>query len=347
MPEISVIIPIHNGEETIEKAVESVLAQDFEDFELLLINHNSEDGTSEICDRYSMTDSRVRRVDVHHGSGAGVPRNLGMDCSSSPYIFFLDADDRMASGCLRKLYHGIRQHNSDICIGGFRTFVDGQSAEFDKEYTMQGCFYSGRQQVRIFTAERYPDMILGVPWNKLYRKAVIDRYRIQFPEMRRLEDGIFNLRYFDKAQSVEVIPDIVTIHMESAQVEKGKLGSAFFDEMRCFVGTYYRYLKRWGLKAGLYEQKIGDYYHNDLISLLEKLVWSEKCTNLEIRRIRDDRISRKMLSIQCRTGRYTRIAIFLLKTGRFGMLRILIKLKRILKVCLPGFFYLIRKMVNR
>lgn len=346
MPEIAVIMPIHNGEETIAAAIESVLRQDFDDFELLLMNHNSVDRTRQICEHYASGDSRIRLISVSCGSGAGVPRNRGLQMSTAPYIAFLDADDRMESGCLRNLYNGIIQHSADVCIGGFKSFVQGQSSIYEEEYTIPESLYSTADQVRHFFAMQYPDMILGVPWNKLYRRTVIEDNAIVFPEMRRLEDGIFNLRYFDKAQSVVVIPELLVDHMESAQVEKGKLNDNFFSEMRYFVIEYYRFIKTWKLDPQKYEQKMGDYYHNDLVSLLEKRILDDICTDREIDKIRDDRVSRKMLSLPCLSGRYTRVAIYLLKTRRYGMLRRIMRLKRVLKEYEPGVFYELRKLVN-
>lgn len=346
MPEIAVIIPVHNGEETVADAVESVLEQEYDDFELFIMNHNSVDHTRQICESYAVRDSRIRIIDVDYGSGAGVPRNLGIQMSTAPYITFLDADDRMESSCLRNLYNGITRHSADVCIGGFRSFVQGLSSTYEEEYTLPKHCYSTADQVRHFFAEQYPDMILGVPWNKLYRRSVIVAHDIAFPEMRRLEDGIFNLRYFDKVQSAIVFPEILTVHMESAQVEKGKLNEDFFDEMRYFVIEYYRVMKAWHLNPKEYEQNMGNYYHNDVVSLLEKRILDDACTDREIDKIRNDRISRKMLSLPCLTGRYTRVAVYLLKARRYGMLRGIIRLKRVLKGYVPSVFYVLRKLVN-
>lgn len=346
MPEIAIIIPVHNGEETIEEAIESVLGQSFDDFELLLMDHNSTDGTAEICEEYVRRDLRVRHVKVCECGGAGIPRNRGIKLAHSPYITFLDADDQMMPNALKVLHDGITLKNADICIGGFRTYVQDLDRRYEKEYILVKHFYGGRQKARSFFAEYYPDMILGVPWNKLYRKSVIEKYGIYFPGMRRLEDGIFNLRYFDRVDSVQVVSDIVNLHMESAQVEKGKLGKHFFDEMRHFVISYYRYLRRWGLASERYEQKIADYYHNDLISLLEKMVLDGNGSDRKIRKIREDSISRKMLSIPCLSGRYTKIAIYLLKSGRYASLRFFIKIKLKSKAHMPRFFYGFRKLVN-
>src|SRR5690606_27273688 len=92
MPKVSVIIPVYNAEKYLRECIDSVLAQTFDDFELLLINDGSTDGSGKICDEYAQKDARVK---VFHKENGGVSsaRNLGLDNAKGEWITFIDSDD--------------------------------------------------------------------------------------------------------------------------------------------------------------------------------------------------------------------------------------------------------------
>src|SRR5690554_7275643 len=115
---ISVIIPVYNSEKYLHKCIDSVLAQSYTNFELILVNDGSTDGSGKICDEYAEKDERVR---VFHKDNGGVSsaRNIGLKNSSGDYIIHADSDDLMLSGALESLYYEAKQSNSDIVIGNY------------------------------------------------------------------------------------------------------------------------------------------------------------------------------------------------------------------------------------
>ena len=92
MPLISIIVPIYNAETYLPRCVDSILAQTFGDFELLLVNDGSRDGSLDICQRYAAKDGRVRVIDKPNG-GVSSARNLGLESASAEWVMFADADD--------------------------------------------------------------------------------------------------------------------------------------------------------------------------------------------------------------------------------------------------------------
>ena len=102
-PKITVIVPVYNTEKYLRRCVDSILAQTFTDFELLLVNDGSTDGSGAICDEYAQKDSRVR---VFHKENGGVSsaRNIGIDNAQGDWITFIDSDDRIEQRHLYLLY---------------------------------------------------------------------------------------------------------------------------------------------------------------------------------------------------------------------------------------------------
>lgn len=111
MPKISVIVPVYNSEKYLHRCIDSILAQTFTDFEVLLIDDGSTDSSGEICDEYAHKDSRVR---VFHKENGGVSsaRNLGLDNAKGEWISFVDSDDWLVEDC----YSIILQYANISCI---------------------------------------------------------------------------------------------------------------------------------------------------------------------------------------------------------------------------------------
>ena len=102
-PLISVIVPIYKAEKYLHRCVDSLLAQTFQDFEVLLVDDGSPDRSGEICDEYAKKDSRVRVFHKENG-GVGSARNLGLKASKGEWIAFLDSDDTFKKDYLYRMY---------------------------------------------------------------------------------------------------------------------------------------------------------------------------------------------------------------------------------------------------
>ena len=118
MAEISIIIPVYNVKDYIEKCLDSVRMQDFSDFECIIVDDGSFDGSENICDRYAEIDNRVK---VIHKKNAGVSaaRNTGLSAANGKYITFCDGDDYYTQGWLQTLYHGLVDVNADFATSGY------------------------------------------------------------------------------------------------------------------------------------------------------------------------------------------------------------------------------------
>lgn len=118
MPEISIIVPVFNAKAYIEKCITSILSQTFHNFELIIVDDGSNDGTSEICDSFS--DKRIRVIhQTNHGVSAA--RNYGLQHAKGAYILFVDADDTIRDNMLNLMYTSARKTDSDIVLCGLKT----------------------------------------------------------------------------------------------------------------------------------------------------------------------------------------------------------------------------------
>lgn len=117
-PKISVIVPVYNVQKYLSRCIDSILAQTFTDFELLLINDGSKDNSGKMCDEYAKKDTRIH---VFHKENGGVSsaRNLGLENVQGEWITFIDSDDYLNINFLSNL---IKYDNFDHIVGGNQTF---------------------------------------------------------------------------------------------------------------------------------------------------------------------------------------------------------------------------------
>lgn len=119
MPEISVIVPVYNTEKHLMRCVKSIVDQTYTDFELILVDDGSSDGSPQICDEWTQKDARVRVVHKKNG-GASSARNAGLAIAKGKWVFFSDSDDWIDNKALETLYGMVNEYGVSMAIGGIQ-----------------------------------------------------------------------------------------------------------------------------------------------------------------------------------------------------------------------------------
>ena len=127
LPKISVIVPVYNVEKYLSRCIDSILAQTFMDFELILIDDGSSDNCGKICDEYAEKDGRIKVIHKRNG-GVSQSRNCGLELSTGDYIAFVDSDDYIKEDCFEVLYHNMVDYGYDCVSIGF-SIVDSNYQE--------------------------------------------------------------------------------------------------------------------------------------------------------------------------------------------------------------------------
>ena len=191
---ISVIVPIYNAEKYIHRCIDSILAQSYTDYELLLIDDGSPDGCGAICDAYAAKDSRVR---VFHKENGGVSsaRNLGLDNAQGEWITFVDIDDYLHPEFLSSLY---AQNDTDLVVGSFQ--LVGSDEKWD--VVLENRFYD-RAKLGDSVFELLIKVNFQTPWGKLFKRNLLNAHQLRFDDkMIANEDFLFVLNYLLYVQSL-------------------------------------------------------------------------------------------------------------------------------------------------
>lgn len=192
-PQISIIVPVYNAEKYLTQCIDSILAQDFTDFELLLIDDGSKDKSGLICDEYAQKDKRIR---VFHKENSGVSstRNLGIDKAQGVYITFIDSDDYVDSNYLSIL----TSVTADLIVTGYKKNGTGREQGFGamkKEYSFDDALYD-EHQIPQCLSYILDDTPMRSPWDKLFKRKIIKEYSIYFDSsIRNSEDAVFVQTY--------------------------------------------------------------------------------------------------------------------------------------------------------
>lgn len=181
-PKISVIVPVYKAEEYLHRCVDSILAQSFTDFELILVNDGSPDNSGAICDEYAQKDNRVKVIHKENG-GVASARQCGIDNATGEYTIHADPDDWVEPTMLEELYNKAVAVNADMVICDF--YLN----------THKHCVYRAQQVSKETSKEVLNDLLFyrlhGSLWNKLIKSACYTDFKVRFAkDLNYCEDYI-------------------------------------------------------------------------------------------------------------------------------------------------------------
>ena len=196
-PAISVIVPVYKAEKYLHRCVDSLLAQTFQDFEVLLVDDGSPDRSGEICDGYAKKDSRIR---VFHKENGGVSsaRQCGIDNARGEYTIHADPDDWVEPEMLEELYKKAKEDDADIVVCDF--YEEYRNRRY---YKMQSIVSEPQDNIENFFREKLHSSC----WNKLIKKDIYIDHQIEFPLSIGLwEDMATMPRLFYFANKIAYLP---------------------------------------------------------------------------------------------------------------------------------------------
>ncbi|MDR2407786.1 MAG: glycosyltransferase [Bacteroidales bacterium] len=202
---ISIIVPVYNCEKYIEKSVDSMLKQTYDDIEILLVNDGSTDSSGAICDRYAKQDKRVRAIHKPNG-GASAARNAGIDEATGEYISFVDSDDWIAPEMYSDLYKALTKDNADMVTLTSAVIVAEEGYQIPASCPSQPIYLNGFHPAIEFWKE-YLDqepLLSMVVWGKLCKRSVFGNRR--YAVGRLYEDTLLLPELYLDCKTITCLP---------------------------------------------------------------------------------------------------------------------------------------------
>ncbi len=204
---VSIIIPVYNVANYIERSVSSLLNQTYKNIEIILVNDGSSDNSSEICNNLinSYKGDNLHLIEQEN-QGVSSARNVGLKKANGEYIMFVDADDWVDETYVEKLYTAIKDNDADIAFCGF---VEWYSNEKQIRYSNTDAIYSLEDYYVKYQMKR-PGL-----WSGIYKNEIIQRNNVHFDVLlRRMEDGCFVSDYIACCSKIVSISDALYYYFQ-------------------------------------------------------------------------------------------------------------------------------------
>ena len=205
MPLFSIISPVYNVDKYLERCINSVVNQTFNDFEYILVDDGSTDFSGSICDEFAEKDSRIKVIHKENG-GVSSARNIGIDSSKGEWIVFVDSDDTLERNALEIISVYLNKYQLDLLVFNTSTvYSDGQIQPSTDNLNLE-CYYDEialKDKLLPFACKS--SSFVNALWNKTFSSSVIRRNKIYFSNRVRGEDWLFNVQSFQCITNAMVI----------------------------------------------------------------------------------------------------------------------------------------------
>lgn len=225
---ISVIVPVYNAEQSIERCIKALRKQSFDNIEIILVNDGSKDQSLQICNKHSLEDPRIIVIDKKNG-GVSSARNAGLNVAKGNFVMFCDSDDWPESHWCKDMFAHYQEDSLVMC----GCYVEGEQSYLPYEVKAD----NGSKWIKKSDYYKLKLANFNVPWNKIFERRIIEEYQIRFDErLTNGEDYLFVLQYLDKISGDILFMDECLYHYEwpSGQSLSNKVPDNFLRQC-CFL----------------------------------------------------------------------------------------------------------------
>ncbi|GAB6168246.1 glycosyltransferase family 2 protein [Clostridium carnis] len=298
---VSIIVPIYNSEKYLEKCVQSLINQNFDNYEVLLINDGSKDSSYKICKEYDNKYNYIKVFNKENG-GTSSAKNMGIEKARGEWIVFVDSDDYIDSNYISTLINNIND-NIDLVACGFvieylkdNYFVNISLPE-NKEYIKSNEIKDGIYELDY-------NALLNVNVSKIYRRRILKEKNILFNEkLNTGEDLVFNCEYIKNIRGLLLLKDIIYHYVRRDEVSLVNTYRENLIEMvnKCNIARYNLY-EFYSMNYGKYEMLYARSYIDYIATCVPNLYRSNCCMSkkqkeISIKRILDDEKLQKYIRL--------------------------------------------------
>ena len=273
-------MPVYNTEKFLRRSIESILAQTFSDWELILVDDGSKDNSGAVCEEFALKDDRIIVIHKENG-GAGSARNKGLEIACGEYVVFPDSDDWIDKEAYAYCVKMMEENRTDmILFGSVNTVYDNDNNILSE---VKGRLIPCSLRTQIECREKWAELMntepMYGPSDKVYKLSIIRDNNLWFPDLRRMQDGVFNMLYYNCISSFAVIDKYYyhfTLH--STEYQKKKIPKDFIECAITFHKTAISLLEDWEQKTEKNECIIGNWFSEIVIlAQTEYLPNGESC----------------------------------------------------------------------
>lgn len=237
---ITLIIPVYNVEQYLRQCVDSVLGQTFDDYEVILVDDGSPDGSPAICDEYEEKSDKIRVIHKPNG-GLSDARNAGLDMAQGEYVIFLDSDDWWDDyDALRKIDTCIKESGADIIIFGKKKYFS-QENRYGDEIIPHKCDKNtaSLSQPQLVQYYMQKNVFVACAWDKVVRRAFIEKDSQRFVKRQLSEDIEWCCKMMLKNPQIEVLEDAFYVYRQQVSTSiSANVGTKSINSILDVINRY-------------------------------------------------------------------------------------------------------------
>lgn len=212
---VSIIVPVYNVENYLERCLDSLINQSLKEIEIILIDDGSKDNSPKICDMYAERDSRIRVIHKQN-QGLGMARNTGLDVAKGEYVVFVDSDDFVSTDAYEEMYNRIKIDGADMLMANYyqyntlnNTIEEVKAISYSRIVELTEIKKIACQIVGVNPREKELDDIGMSVWKNMYSRDVLEKNDIRFCSERKFvsEDAIFHLMAVPKMKKISMMTE--------------------------------------------------------------------------------------------------------------------------------------------
>lgn len=273
-PFFSIVMPVYNVEAHLPQAVESVLAQTFSDFELILVDDCSPDGSGSLCDDFCLRDLRVSVVHLTENCGVSNARNIGRNKAVGRYLMFMDSDDTVTHDLLCDVHQVLSTKPADVVVFGMSEDLYSADGNLISQTTVSAGshIFTEQTETRAFVMELEKSTLYGYACNKFYNRARLVNQNLLYEEFALLEDLFFNVAYFQDIQSLVVLQKAYYHYRKiiDTRSRTAKFVPEYFDLHTKKIQLLLQQQISWNLLNADVQATLADLYSRYIFSALQR-----------------------------------------------------------------------------
>ena len=274
---VSIIMPVYGVEDYVGKAIESIQAQTYTNWEFFCVDDGTKDRSGEICDEYAKGDDRIIVIHKENG-GAPSARNVAIDKATGKYLYFMDSDDWTESTMLEDMVRLAEENDSQLVVAGF--YIDTYYSDTEKyvqEQVAGDAVYPTKEDFRANAHKLFDKNLLYTPWNKLFRADYIKENKLYFPQTF-WDDFPFNLSVVRDVSRVAVTSKkYYHFIRKRAESETAKYRADMYDKREEEHGWIEELYSYWNVDTPETREFIARRYIERVIGCIEN-VTNRSCT---------------------------------------------------------------------
>lgn len=272
-PFISVVMPIYNVEKHLKTAINSVLEQSFQDFELILVDDCSPDKCPSICDEYALKYDKISVIHHEKNKGLSEARNTGLEVANGEYIWFMDSDDYVELDLFEKIYSSIQKNRADVVTFGL--IEEYYNQDDTLHHTHAVCpverYYDTKEELRKNIIDLEVQTLYGYAWNKFYRLDYLKTIGLKYEIVTLIEDILFNVKYcmnIEKMNVLAITPYHYNKRMDNSLT--AKFVPTYYELHRRRIELIYNQYKEWNMCDESVKSKLATLYTRYIFSALQR-----------------------------------------------------------------------------